>query len=816
MTASASGVPPASAATRRVPVERLRRRCDPTAFAFASTAEVAPLDGTVGQARAVGAISFALDIDDPGYNLFVLGPTGTGRRTTLQAYLDRAAASRPSPRDWVYLFDMANPRHPIAVSFPAGGAGPFARDVGRFVTDAGRAIALAFESDEYRRRARLVSAEMDQRRQATLDAFRAEAAALGLALEFTPAGILTLPLRDGRPIRPDEFEQLPDAEKEAYRVHGRAIEEQLPEVLERLRALEREARERLAALDREVAVFAIGHLVDELRARHGGVERLNAWFDALRDDMLEHLDLFRPASEPEAGSVVDRAAQEARQAREAILGRYAVNVLVTHQPGAPAPVIEEPSPTYYNLFGRIEYTTLLGMATTDHRNIRPGAIHRANGGFLVLRVPDLLADPLAWERLKETLRAGQARIENIGAQYVLFPTATLDPEPIPIDLKVVLVGPVALYQTLYALDEEFRTLFKVRAEFDVEMPWGDAEAALYASFISGHVRAAGLRHFTPEAVARVVERGARIAEHQERLTTRFSEIVDILTEASYWAGEAGHDLVRAEDVDRAVASRAERAGLAEERLRRLMAEGALHIETSGAAVGQVNGLAVLSTGDHGFGQPIRITATAGLGHGEVVHVDRETAMSGRIHSKGFLIASAFLAERYGQERPLAIRASVAVEQSYEAIEGDSASLAEICALLSSLADVPIRQGIAITGSMDQHGTAQPVGGVNEKIEGFFRACDMRGLTGEQGVILPEANIRNCMLDDDVLEAVRAGRFHVWAVRDVDEALELLTGRPAGRRGADGRYPDGTLHRLVDERIAFLAEQARRFGPSPSA
>lgn len=808
--------PAAKHAGLAVPAEQLRRRCDPASLHFASTAEVAPLDGTVGQPRAVDAISFALDIQDPGYNLFVLGPTGTGRRTTLHGHLQREAARRPSPPDWIYLFDMANPRRPIAVSLAAGDAVPFARDMARFVTEAGREIARAFESDEYRRRAGVVNSEMDAQRQAALSAFSAEAQALGLGLQFTPAGILTVPVRDGRPLRQEEFEQLPPEEQEAYRAHGHAIEERLPEVLGRLRALERETRERVATLDREVAVFAIGHLLEDLRSHHAGNLRLDAWFDALRADMLEHLDLFRGSAETEAGDQADRQTQESRLAREAILGRYAVNVLVSNQPEGSTPVVDEPTPTYYNLFGRIEYNNLMGVATTDHRNIRPGALHRANGGFLVLRAEHLLGDPFAWERLKETLRTGQLRVENIGAQYVLFPTATLDPEPIPVSLKVVLVGPAALYQALYAVDEEFRTLFKVRAEFDVEMPWGDAEAALYASFVAGHVAAAGLRHFAPDAVARVVERGARIAEHQGRLSTRFSEIVDLLTEASYWAGETGHGLVLGEDVDRAVRARAERAGLAEDHIRRLIAEGTLRIDTRGRAVGQVNGLAVLSIGDHAFGQPIRITATTGMGHGEIVHVDRETDMSGRIHTKGFLIASAFLAERYGQERPLSIRASVAVEQSYEAIEGDSASLAEVCALLSSLADVPVRQGIAVTGSMDQHGAAQPVGGLNEKIEGFFRACRVLGLTGDQGVILPESNVRNCMLDEDVLDAVRSGTFHVWAVRDVDEALELLTGIQPGRRGDDGRYPEGTLHRRVDDRLALLAEQARRFAPPPTS
>lgn len=795
---------------------RLRRRCDPASLSFESTAGVEPLDVTIGQARAIDAIAFGLDIRDPGYNLFVLGPTGTGKRTTLRAYLERVARDRGTPGDWVYLFDFDDERRPIAVELPSGTAPPLARDMAQFVGEVRREITRTFESDDYGHRTLRLAAEVEARREKVLAGFRAAAAKLGLALEFSAAGIVTLPVRDGKPVGPEEFEHLSEAEQEAYRSAGHLIEEQIPEVMGSLRVLEREARERVTQQDREVALFAIGHLVEDLKSRYASVQRLQSWLDRVREDVLEHVPLFRapPAGETQENvpdAAIASAAAERRRARELSIARYEANVLVSHAGETGAPVVIEPSPTYYNLFGRIEYETLFGAVTTDHRHIRAGAIHRANGGYLVLQGADLVGEPAAWERLKETLRTGRARMENVGAQMSLFPTSTLDPEPIAIDLKVVLVGPAALYQALYLMDEEFRKLFKVRAEFALEMPWGDAEAALYAAFISSRARDEGLRDFDRGAVGRVVEQGARIAEHQGKLSTRFAEIVDLVTEASYWAGESGRDLVEAGDVDRAIERHAARASLFEERMRELIAEGGLHIETDGESIGQINGLAVLNAGDYGFGQPIRITATTAVGRGELVHVDRETELSGRIHTKGFLILGGFLQDRYGRDRQLALRASVVVEQSYGEIEGDSASLAELCALLSSLADAPISQSIAVTGSVDQHGNVQPIGGVNEKIEGFFRVCRMRGLTGRQGVVIPEANTRNLMLGDEVVYAVESGSFSVWAVRTVDEATERLMGIPAGERAADGTYPDGSLHRRVEERLERFAEQARRLG-----
>ena len=533
------------------------------------------------------------------------------------------------------------------------------------------------------------------------------------------------------------------------------------------------------------------------------------------EDILENVGQFRAPAEgegsepPQLIEALMGGAQ--RRSREDFFGRYEVNVLVGRDDTKGAPVVIETNPTYYNLFGRIEYRATLGAVTTDHRYIRPGAIHRANGGYLMVEALDLLTQPFAWDRLKQVLRTGRVQVENIGAQYTLFPTVTLTPEPIELDIKVVLIGPAHLYQLLYALDDEVRELFRVRADFDIELPWGDEQVQQYAAFVSRQVREQGLRHFEPAAVGRVVEHSARIREHQQKLSARFIDIVDLLAEASHWAGGAGRELVSAEDVEHAIEAKVYRSNLVEEKIRELIAERTFLIDTEGASAGQVNGLSVALLGDYEFGRPTRITAAIAVGEGDVVNIDRETKLSGPIHDKGFLILGGFLRDRFGRERPLSLRASMVFEQSYEEIEGDSASSAELYALLSALGDAPIEQGIAVTGSVDQRGEVQAIGGVNEKIEGFFAVCRARGLTGRQGVVIPAANVRNLMLRSEVVEAVREGHFSIWAVETVDQGVEILTGLPAGARGPDGTYPDGSLHRRVEDRLVRMAEIAREFG-----
>jgi len=795
---------------RRLEPDALRRRCDPADFSFATTADVAPLDETIGQPRALSALDLALDMESAGYHVFATGPVGTGKRTTLQALLRERAAQRPAPGDRVYLFDFDAPERPLAIELPAGRGEELASEMRRLVEDARHRIAEAFESEHYQQRRHELDEELEKRSESALGELRAFAAERGLALELTPAGLMTVPVIEGRLIAPPEFQQLPDRAKRELMEHSDEVKERVPSVMTRIGEIQREGRERLRQLDHEVALFAIGHLVADLRTRFAEAPALDRWLERLPEDVIENLDRFRRGSDGDEG-LPEPIADGLRHAREQFFGRYEPNVLVGNRAADGAPFVFETSPSYYNLFGRVEYEAALGAVTTDHRRIRPGAVHKANGGYLLLEAIEVLSQPFVWGKLKETLRTRRIKIEDIGTQLTLFPTATLEPEPIDLDLKVVLVGPAPLYQMLYLLDEDVRKLFKVRAEFDVEMPWDDDQPGHYAGFIARRVRdEPGVRHFDREAVARVVEHGARLTEHQERLSSRFIEIAELVDEASLWAGRSGRDVVGGDDVAKAIEERAYRSNLVEEKIRALIAEGSLLVAVDGERVGQINGLAVAMLGDYAFGRPARITAAVGVGGGDVVNIDRETELSGPIHDKGFLILAGYLRERYGADRPLSLAASLVFEQSYEQIDGDSASAAELVVLLSALAEAPIRQGVAITGSVNQHGAIQAIGGVNEKVEGFFAVCREAGLTGAQGVVIPDANARHLMLKDEVVEAVRDGRFNVWSVGRIDEAVELLTGMPAGEQQPDGTYPEATIHRRVADRLAAFAEIGKAF------
>ncbi len=787
---------------------QLRRRCDPASLGFETTAEVEPLEATVGQPRALRALEFGLEIGAAGYHVFATGAAGTGRRSTLLKLLRERAAARPAPGDWVYLFDFAAPDRPKAVSLPAGQGELLVREMSHFVEEARSRIADAFESEQYQTRRRELAEELDKRGEEALAPLREFARDRGLAVELTPAGLATIPITHGHPVSPEQFQHLPDEQRREIVAHTEEVQARLPATVSRLADIQREGRSRLAELDREVSEFAIGHLVDDLRSRFAELPGVVAWLGRLTDDVVENLDRFR-AYEAEQ-QLPEPMAASARRAAEQFFGRYQPNLLIGHPDGDGAPVVFEANPSYYNLFGRLDYETTLGAVTTDHRRIRPGALHRANGGYLVLDVAQVLTQPFVWQKLKETLRSREITIENFGAQLTLFPTETLEPEAIPLEVKVVLIGSAELYSLLYGLDEDVRKLFKVRADFDVEMPWEEEQAAQYAGFVARQVRDGDLLHFDREAVARVVEHGARLREHQGRLSARFLEIAELVAEASHWAAADGAELVGVAHVERALDERVYRSNLVEEKVREAIAEGLVMVDLEGSAPGQVNGLSIAALGDYEFGRPARITATVSVGEGELLNIDRETELSGPIHDKGFLILSGYLRERYGAGKPLALSASLVFEQSYGMVEGDSASAAELFALLSALAEAPLRQGVAITGSVNQHGRVQAIGGVNAKIEGFFATCEQAGLSGEQGVLIPAANRRHLMLRREVVDAVEAGRFHVWAIEDVDQGIELLSGLPAGARSEDGTYPEGTIHRRAEERLAAFAEARREF------
>jgi len=792
--------------------DALRRVCAPDALGFASTEEVEPVDGTVGQARANEAIAFGLDAQVAGYNIFATGPVGVGKRTSLEAYLHEHARTRPAPGDSVYLHNFRKPRHPIAVLLASGEGHRLAADMRRFLQDSRRELTAAFESDTYTRRQREVTEPIECEQQAAMAKLREQAQAGSIAVEFTPTGVITVPLRGGQPMTPAEFAQLPEPVRARYQATLEELGPRTQAFLTEMRALQREARERLRALEREVALFAVGHLIDELKERYTDSAKVAEWLDAVAEDVTENRGQFQAPDRDGEAELPSPLLQAIAAGAEQTLGRYEVNVFVAHEADGRAPVVFETNPTYPNLFGRIEHHGVLGGGfVTDHRMLRPGAVHRANGGYLMLPAAEVLAQPLVWLKLKEVLRSGQVRLENLADQYALFPTATLTPEPINLDLKVVLVGSQLLYGLAYMLDEDVRKLFRVKAEFDWRLPWDEDGARGYAAFLSAQTRRAGLRHFDAGAVARVVEHGARLAEDREWLSTRFVEIAGIAAEASHWALKGGSELVGAEHVERAIEQKVRRSDMIEQRLLEMVAEGTLLLDFDGRRVGQVNGLSVIDLGDYAFGRPVRITASAGPGRGALVSIERETELSGHVHDKGFLILSGYLRERYGGERRIALHANLTFEQSYEQIEGDSAASAELYALVSELAEAPLRQDIAVTGSVNQHGELQAIGGVNEKIEGFHRTCKLRKLTGRQGVIIPESNVRHLMLSHEVVDSVRSGRFHVWSARTVDEGIEHLTGIPAGERGADGSFPEGTLHAGVEERLerwARLAEEER--------
>ncbi|MCH8205528.1 MAG: AAA family ATPase [Chloroflexi bacterium] len=792
---------------REVPAEKLAVVCNPQDLGFETTDELRPLEGTIGQERAVSALELALDIDAPGFNLFISGVPGTGRNTALRSHVERIAATKPVPSDWGYLYNFQDPSQPVAISLPCGMMKELARDMSDLVDGCRQEVPKAFESDDYTHRVEEVVKGVQDKRQALTNELEQEAQKGGFALSFTQTGITPVPVVDGRPINQEEFAGLSEEQREALREKAEGIQHSITHAMQEFRKLNQEATDRVQEVDVELLRFTLTPIIYDLQAKYLDHPEVGAYLGQVETDMAEHLDMFKPSGE----SPDRRPGPGGPPSEEDGFGRYRVNDLVDNSTCEGAPVIFEYSPTYYNLFGRIDYQAKMGTLTTDLTMVRPGAIHRANGGYLVVQARDLLASPLSWETLKRTLRSGEVRIENIGEQYSPLPSTTLRPQPIPVNCKIVLVGSPDLSHLLRGADEDFQRYFKVTADFDTLMDRNAENMAKYAAFVAARSKDGNLRPFQNTAVARIIDYSSRLVQDQEKLTTRFMDVADMLTEANYWAAKDSNDVVTADHVAKAIDQRHYRASLPEERLNELIESGAIHISTEGKAVGQINGLAVMSIGDYVFGKPSRITARTSLGKGQVVNVERETRMSGRIHDKGFMILTGYLRGKYAQDRPLSLSASIGFEQTYSEVDGDSASSTELYALLSAISGLPIDQGIAVTGSVNQSGEVQAIGGATYKIEGYYDVCKAKGLTGSQGVMIPSDNLRNLVLKDKVVDAVRDGNFKIYAVSTVDEGIEVLTGVAAGERGEDGTYVEGTVHHLVEKRLREMAEQVRRFG-----
>jgi lon-related putative ATP-dependent protease len=785
----------------------LRGICPPESLPFESSNDLEALEEIVAQDRAVQAITFGVGIRSAGFNLFALGPPGTGKATAVRRFLSREATKLPTPPDWCYVNNFADPHKPKAIRLQPGRARVFRDDCERLVAEVKTGIPKAFETEAYEQQKNAITQAAEKEQAKELEGLKERVEAKGFGLAKTPSGMAAVPILRGKPLDPETLRTLDEAAREEFRTRHEAVSNDLASTLRRVREIEKESKTRLEALDREVASSVVGHLIDEIRENYTDTPEILAHFDAMREDVIEHADLFRRAAGGQAGPMeVLAMAQLGRDPFD----RYRVNVLVEHADREGAPVVLEPHPTCGNLLGRIEHQAHMGALFTDFTMVKAGALHRANGGFLVIEALELLKQYFSWDPLKRTLKNKRIKIEEPGEQFRMISTVTLEPEPIPLEVKVILLGSPWLYYLLYGYDPEFAELFKVKVDFGYHVGRTPENILAFARILATACREEGLRPFDRSGVAKLVEHSSRMVEDQQRLSTSFGEILDVAREASFWAERAGHDQVTGADVTAAVQARIFRSNRIEELLQDLILEGTLLIDTQGSVVGQVNGIAVIPLGDYWFGKPSRITARTFLGRGGIVDIEREAKTGGRIHSKGVLILSGYLGGRYAGRTPLSVSASLAFEQIYEEVEGDSASSAELYAILSSLSGLPIRQALAVTGSVNQHGEVQAIGGVNAKIEGFFDVCKARGLTGDQGVLIPASNARHLMLREEIVEGVRQGQFHIYPVRSIDEGISLLTGVPAGEAAPDGAYPEGSVNFLVQRRLKELADQAKSF------
>ena len=793
-TSGDSRAPAASAC--RCDSGALARRCDPATLAFATTTELEPLSGVIGQARALEAVRFGVGIGSEGFHLFVSGPTGIGKRTMVHAMLGKEAAARPTPSAWCYVHNFEATHQPIAIALPAGLARTFQAEMRAVMEELRTALPAALESQEFQRRVEDIQEELKDKQEEAFSALSREVETDALRLVRTPGGFAFAPVRNGEVLTPEQFAALPEEERKHIQDAIERAQGKLTDIIRNTIEWAKQARDRVKEASRALIRSAVGGLFEQLRTHYAAYPRLTAHLDAVAADIVEHPEDFRREGSETPSLPFEMPGMNAK----ALLARYEVNVLFDPGADAGAPVISEEHPTVANLIGHADYQSRFGALSTDFTLLKAGALHKANGGFLVLDARKVLMQPFAYEALKRALHSREIRIESVGQMLSLLSTVAPEPEPIPLDLKVVLVGDRLLYYLLYHLDPDFRQLFKVQADFDDDVERDGDSERLYGHLIAAMTRAEKLRPFEAGAVARVIDRAGRLADDSTKLSAHMGNIGDLVREASFLAASRDSPVVQAADVGAAVAARERRSGRIRELLLEQIRRGTVMVVTDGRVVGQVNALSVIGYGDTMLGQPSRVTATARIGNGEVVDIEREARLGGPTHSKGVLILSHVLAQRYARERPLALSASVVFEQSYGMVDGDSATLAELCALLSALADAPVDQSIAITGSMDQNGRAQAIGGVNEKIEGFFDACLQKGMTGRQGVIIPVANVAHLMLREDIVEAAREGKFHVWAVTTVDEAVEILTGVDAGTRGADGKYPEGTLNARVQSRL----------------
>jgi len=792
-----------------LPVEKLRKICDPTFMQCESTNDLVPLSEIIGQERAVRALKFGLGIKNHGFNMYVAGYPGTGRKTTVKNFVEAQAKIQPVPPDWCYVNNFSNQYEPKAIQLPAGKGKEFREGMKNFIENIKNDLPKAFESEDYATKRETTIRGLENQRKQLIEELSIKAQREGFVIQTTPIGLLLIPVLDGKPLSEEEMLALPQKTKDKLQEKRQGLETEFRNTMRQLIDMERKIHEALKKLNKEVALYAMGNQVESMREKYRSTPEEIAYLKAVEDDILDNLTQFvrRGGSEPQ-----EQLPFTMPWMREDPYKKYDVNVVIDNSDTKGAPVVVETNPTYHNLLGRTEKEAQFGALTTDFSMIRAGSVHKANGGYLIIPVEELLRNPFSYDGLKKDLRDEKIVIEEPEERYGFLSVKTLKPQPIPFSAKVILIGDPYVYQMMFQLDTDFRELFKIKAEFDTVMDRTEDKVEQYANWVCSLCEKEKLKHLDGTGVAKLVEFSSRIADDQYKLSTQFSFVADIIREANYYSMQENSEFITGSHVRKAIEEKVYRSKLIQEKIQEMIIRGFFLIDTVEQSVGQVNGLSVMGLGDFAFGNPSRVTASVGLGREGVIDIEREAKMGGPIHTKGVLILGGFMNDKFARDKPLSLSARIVFEQNYEGVEGDSASSTELYAILSALSGLPIKQNIAVTGSVNQKGEVQAIGGVNEKIEGFFEVCKLKGLTGQQGVMIPDSNVQNLMLKEEVIEAVKAGKFNIYSAKTIDEGIEFLTGTKAGVRSADGTFEAGTVNYLVDKQLTDMANRLNRYSP----
>jgi lon-related putative ATP-dependent protease len=796
---------------KELSANEIYRFCDLSQFGFKTTEGIVSCEDFIGQERALSAIYFGLGIEYRGYNLYLAGPSGVGKTSSIKAILPQIAKNHPTPGDWCYVYNFEDSNLAKSINLPTGMGKVFKKNMDELLESLKADIPKAFESKQYEEEKQQIMNESQRQKGILFDELQKKAGEVEMQIQFTPTGIVTIPLFSGKPITQEDYNTLDDTHKEDIRKRKEKMDEEVGEVFKKVKNLEKEATNKLKELEKRVALFAVRDLLDSIREKYRTHPEIIDHFDMVQKHILENIDNFLPDKGMEGGAPFPfRPSQQ-----KPIFTEYQVNVLIDNSNTEGAPVIFEPHPNYTNMFGSMEREARFGVLVTDFTMIRAGSLAKANGGYLVVEALDVLKYPFVWDSLKKVLENRELRIEDVYQQYGLMSTVGLRPEPVKINVKVIMTGSLQLYHMLYAYDEDFMKLFKVKADFDSVVERTDDLLSQYACFVKSICDKEHLKHFDISGIEAAIEHSSRLAGDQNKLSVQFGAISKVIREANYWANlDKDSNYVGRKHVEKAIDEKIYRSNMIEEKIQEMITKGIILVDTESEMVGQINGLAVYSLGDYAFGRPSRITCETFMGMEGVVNIERKANLSGNIHNKGVLILSGYIGAKYAQNKPLSLSASLCFEQSYEMIEGDSASAAELIALISSISGVPIKQSFAITGSVNQKGQIQPIGGVNEKIEGFYHVCKSQGLTGEQSVLIPHQNVRNLMLKKEIVESVKDNKFHIYPIINVDQAIEILTGMEAGER-INGKFKKGTVNYLVDRRLKELAEEFRKLAKGKS-